>query len=172
MQAQSEDFQRIDSSDFLDKARFRDAIKGKAGLKGVEKGIHTLLERIEKEIQHKALEVQRNAATLATLSADQQLLFQDRGTLLDFTESKLAEVIEDRLAKLVAEHEVSAAGPSQSPERVVEPSSTATAEAPELFRITLELQCSKSSAVEIARSIREGFGHREGVGEIRLSRGN
>ena len=95
---QSEDFQLIKHSDFLDEAFFLEALKGRSTLKTSEKAIGKLCKKIKQSITDKAASVTNNAAALAAMPAAEQALFQDRAELLAMEPSALNEVIDSRLS--------------------------------------------------------------------------
>lgn len=178
--AQNEDFRSIDPKPFLDATHFQAAIKGKAGTKGVTRAIDELIERIGHEISKKAAQVDRNATVLATLSTEHQLLFQDRGTLLDLTEPELLSVVDQRIATFNDQQsrldsKPSAENASASTALETSPEATPLTPSPgddvvEDYQVTIELKCTKQEAIELARSIRAQIGGREQVMDIRLAR--
>ena len=94
---QSREFQKIDHSSYLDRARFAAAIKGKATINTLNTALTKKCDQIKHAINLKANTVAENLATLHALPIEHQNLFQDQGTLLDLSREDLDEVIRARI---------------------------------------------------------------------------
>lgn len=172
--AQSLDFQRLDPAPYIDRNLFLRAIKGKSTLKSLKAAVRDHCSRVERAIGEKAAQVADNAALLAGLSSEQQVLFQDRGPLLDLRREKLVEIIDRRLAAYREEQERKARslaqtpGQGQAPQPVPVdppgPTKMPAAEPRAEFQLTVHLSCTKSEAQNIARRVRE---HLQGVDAVR-----
>lgn len=167
---QSLDFQRLDAARYLDRAHFVQAIKGKASIKGVKAAIREHCGRVQRAIEEKAAQVSDNGALLAGLPSEQQVLFQDRGHLLDMRREQLVEVIDRRLVTYREEQQRKALSvqPAPAPGALstdkLRPTLPASSESPAEFHLTIQLSCTKSEAQAIARSVRE---HLQGVHAVK-----
>ena len=180
--AQSPEFLRLDTRDYVDRDHFVQAVKGKASLKGVQTAILAHCRRVSESIEQKAASVSDNVALLAGLPTEHQVLFQDRGRLLDMEHSELAAVIDRRLVAYRAEQERKALSLKPDPNAKsipVEPTRPAQPQAPQPsksqpeakgeYLLAIQLHCTKSEAQDIARSIREHLEGTDAVKEMRLT---
>ncbi|MCX2979240.1 hypothetical protein [Candidatus Marimicrobium litorale] len=179
MDQQSNDFQAIDPTSYISHARFESAVTGKASTKGMQTAIDSLCETIKQEISVKAVEVAKKASVLDALPSGYQLLFQDRGALLDLPKQELDLTVDKRIAKF--EEENSRATAQQAANKLEQLEKTELN--PELakqydnspaeqqkFKIVIDILSSKETAMELARSIKESYSDRVSITEISLSR--
>jgi hypothetical protein len=82
---QSEEFQLIDHSDYIDHTRFAAAVKGKQNTKSATRAVNNLVSLIESEITQKADDVGRISESLNKLDEKRRLLFPDRSHLLSLS---------------------------------------------------------------------------------------
>ncbi len=178
---QSADFQTLSHSDYLDRSRFKTAIKAKGGVRGVQNALGRLCREIESEITQKAAEVCGNAAQIDALPEEYWNLFPDRDILLRLSEQELELTIENRIARLRegnsrSQKETIQMEPGERPPpgrdggRETEPDGGVTGEKGK-YRVVLEVLASKQDAVEIARAIKYEYGERQSILNIRLIRG-
>jgi len=177
---QNSDFQLIDHSKFLDRTFFLNAVKGKAGIKGMQNAIDHLIEIIKVQIKQKASEVKNNAAKLNNLSNEHKILFQDRMALLSLNTVELDLTIDKRIAsynegiatkktdKLINEL-------NQLEDEQLNLDSDIHSNQPQMeikneYKLTVDIFSTKELAIEIARSIREKFSDIDSVKNIKLSR--
>ncbi|MBK7171554.1 MAG: hypothetical protein IPH83_20785 [Gammaproteobacteria bacterium] len=98
--AQPEDFQLLDQRDYLDRARFELAVKGKMGTSGVYAAINGLCATIGREIEERSGEVCKNGQLIDSLPDNYRLLFQDRDSLVSLSGPELDLLIQQRIARL------------------------------------------------------------------------
>ena len=177
---QNSDFQLISHTNFVDFRRFETAIKGKAGIRGVEIAIDSLCATIQQEISLKAAEVNQNAIALGVLSSNHQMLFQDRASLLALSKQELELTIDKRIALLNEENaRVKAEQAVSELEKIEElelntdshsdPQNIITPEKSQ-YRIVIDIISSKDDAIKIARSIKQDYSDNQFISAIKLSR--
>lgn len=177
---QCSDFQLISHSEYLDKQPFLQAVKGKTGIKGIQKAIDRKIEFIEKQILSRAEEVSNNAEKLDSISDIHKVLFQDRMALLSLSELELTLTIDKRIAsfneeiaKKKAQNAIDELNQIEKPELnpgLSPDKSTFEKEQKRQYKITVDIFSTKEEAIEIARSIREKFLSIDTVKNIKLSR--
>lgn len=177
---QCSDFQLINHSEYLDKQPFLQAVKGKTGIKGIQKAIDRKIEFIEKQILSRAEEVSNNAEKLDSISDIHKVLFQDRMALLSLSELELTLTIDKRIAsfneeiaKKKAQNAIDELNQIEKPELnpgLPPDKSTFEKEQKRQYKITVDIFSTKEEAIEIARSIREKFLSIDTVKNIKLSR--
>lgn len=177
---QCSDFQLINHSEYLDKEPFLQAVKGKTGIKGIQKAIDRKIEFIEKQILSRAEEVSNNAEKLDSISDIHKVLFQDRMALLSLSELELTLTIDKRIAsfneeiaKKKAQNAIDELNQIEKPELnpgLPPDKSTFEKEQKRQYKITVDIFSTKEEAIEIARSIREKFLSIDTVKNIKLSR--
>ena len=161
---QNEDFKNINHSIFLDRSRFKLAIKGKAGVKGVQNAIDNLCRRIKTEILQKEKDVANNGLAIDSLPARYKILFQDRDSLLSSTKQELDSIIDKRIycynkeiGNTESEKEITGKGKLEDADRNIDGKFyNEKGQNKEKFRITIDIFAPKDSATEIVRSI-QGF---------------
>ena len=99
LEKQSNDFNSIDDSIFLERRRFEEAVKRKSGIKGMNSAIDSLCYEIKKEILDKANELEKNSNLIDSISDGYDFLFQDRKSLLILSLKELELTIENRISK-------------------------------------------------------------------------
>lgn len=99
---QSDDFQLVDSREFLDIALLKAAVKGRTSLKSMEKAIKEVTDGIAVEIEKRAVEVSDNAALLDDIKTGHAAMFQDRSALLAMPTDTLKSTIDERIAAVEA----------------------------------------------------------------------
>jgi len=180
VQQQDPDFQQVDHSRFVNLNRFESAVKGKGNIKSLQVAIATLCDEIRDEIVRRAHETSTNAAIIDSLPTKYRLLFLDRGFLVSLDEQELGRIIEERVAALNEEIDRSSPeGPSRTIHEIesyedisVDTKDLVDSEKVEkqLFRLTIDILSSESTAKEVARSIQQSHGKNEWISSIRLSR--
>jgi hypothetical protein len=177
---QCPDFQLIRHSEYLDKEPFLKAVKGKAGIKGIQKTIDELIESLEKKILLRAEVVSNNAKKLDSLAATHKVLFQDRMALLSLSEVEFELTIDKRIAsfnekiaKKKAQNAIDEL--NQKEESELNPGLSTDIENCEKekrhrYKISMDIFSTKEEAIEIASSIREKFSGIDTIKNIKLSR--
>jgi len=161
--AQPEDFQLLDQRDYLDRARFELAVKGKMGTSGVYAAINGLCATIGREIEERSGEVCKNGQLIDSLPDNYRLLFQDRDSLVSLSGPELDLLIQQRIALNAPE------GFAHDPDVAENPGQTGSVELHK-YRIVMEVYSSEDAAMAIARTIRQSFGSNPSVTAITLSR--
>lgn len=176
---QTEEFKCIDTSIYLDRSRFESAIRGKAGIKGLQVAIDNICSYIRNEISVKSVEVRNNKTKIDSLPENYKLLFQDWKTLLGLSQNELDLVIDKRIAKYneqAAQDEVEKQkrilnkieeielNPEKAAVNEIEESSC------EKYRIFIDLLSTKDTAQQIARKVKDNYGNNPSVSEIKLIR--
>lgn len=177
---QSADFQLIDHSSYLDRNRFESAVRGKAGIKGMQFAIDGLCGGIKLEISQKAAEVTNNGVVIESLPSKYKLLFQDRNSLLALTKQELNLTIDRRIAlfneentRIKAEKAINDLKKLEEVE--LNPDASLHSESAyilekEKYRLVIDILSSKDTAIEIARSIRQAYGDNASISSMRLTR--
>ena len=161
---QNEDFKNINHSIFLDRSRFKLAIKGKAGVKGVQNAIDNLCRKIKTEILQKEKDVANNGLAIDSLPARYKILFQDRDSLISTTKQELDSIIDKRIycynkeiGNAESEKEITGKGKLEDTDRNIDENFyNEKGQNKEKFRITIDIFAPKDSATEIVRSL-QGF---------------
>ena len=97
--AQKDDvFEKIDHSVYLDRKRFEVAIKGRAGIRGVQLALERLCADLKADISEREVELLHNKKALDTLSVEFRPLFQDHSYLLSLGRQELKLVMDKRIA--------------------------------------------------------------------------
>ncbi|MBK6582088.1 MAG: hypothetical protein IPG20_04220 [Gammaproteobacteria bacterium] len=178
--AQPEDFQLLDQRDYLDRARFELAVKGKMGTSGVYAAINGLCATIGREIEERSGEVCKNGQLIDSLPDNYRLLFQDRDSLVSLSGPELDLLIQQRIARLNEETGSTSValevdvlnapeGFAHDPDVAENPGQTGSVELHK-YRIVMEVYSSEDAAMAIARTIRQSFGSNPSVTAITLSR--
>ena len=173
---QNDDFQLLDHASYLDANRFESAVRGKTGLRGIQLAIDHLCNEIKLEILQKADETATNGVKLDSLPSKYRLLFQDRNSLISLNKQELELTIDKRIvlfneenAKIDAENAIDASGNIVNIELSSEAGLSPDLSRNQNYRLIIDLLASKSSAIEIARSIRQTYGKDSAVSSIRLT---
>ncbi|MDM8527503.1 hypothetical protein QUF58_04755 [Anaerolineales bacterium HSG24] len=177
---QHADFQQIDHSIYLNRHRFELAIKGKAGIRGVQHAIDETCRTIRLEISERGAIVARNGAKIDSISNEYRSLFQDRTALLSLTEQELQLTIDKRIAFFREQNEKARAEKAIQELKRVEyaelnpslslPVDAVKATELEKYRLILDIVSSKESAIEIARAIKVIYGNHTAISAIKLTR--
>ncbi len=179
IQQQSDGFQRIDHSIYLERTRFDQAVKGKVALHRLRKAVASLIQTIEKEIESRAEEVSANLEKLEALPEPLQLLFQDRNSLIGLNTQELSLTIDKRIALHDAEQskrklEKTANVLKKFEDAELNPDANVSSEQEipqnEKYQLVIDLFASKESAIEIARTVRSSLVDSDSVVDIRLTR--
>jgi len=169
---QNDDFKLIDHSVYLNYNRFELAVKGKAGVKGIQSAISYLCDKIKIEIMQKSAEVTNNGIIIDALPSKHRVLFQDRNSLLVLSVQELRLTIDKRIAlfnEQSAETKASnALDALQKLEDVDLNSNTTLTE--QKYKLIIDIFSSKETAIEIARSIRQSYANNISILSIRLNR--
>ncbi len=177
---QNSDFQFISHTHFVDFRRFETVVKGKAGIRVIEVAIDNLCLDIQQEISLKAAEVNHNAQAINALSSQDQMLFQDRASLLALSKQELELTIDKRIAlqneenaRVKAEKAISELTKIEEVElnsdSHLSPINSETP-AKNHFKLVIDILSSKEDAIEIARSIKQKYADNAIVSAIKLSR--
>lgn len=164
---QSPDFNKIDHSEYLDRNSFYEAIKAKAGVKGLQIAIDSLCSTIKAEILQRAQEVANNATAIDSLPDQYKLLFQDRDSLLSINKEELAATIEKRSKIFNAENEYEPPGKEVS---FLEKEDAADSDIKEKYRITIDIFTTKSNVEKIARDINDSYENNDSILSISLGK--
>lgn len=177
---QSDNFQNIDCSGYLDRNRFESAVRGKAGTKGMQFAIDNLGNKIKQEISEKADQVTNNVVTIDSLPSEYQLLFQDRNSLLELTKQELDLTIEKRIALFNERNTRIKAKKADNDLKKLDditlnPDASLNSDEAGMmekgkYRLILEILSTKETAIEIARCVKHGFGDNTSITSIRLTR--
>ncbi|MEE9492344.1 MAG: hypothetical protein V3W04_03045 [Gammaproteobacteria bacterium] len=124
---QSDDFQLIDHTSFLDSEQFSEALKRRATMSTLDKSMDELCDHITEAIARKNTDVKSNATAIHALPVAHQALFQDRGMLLDMQPAALNALIDDRISVFdQSAARVAAAAPEGAAEPAVPATPTST----------------------------------------------
>ena len=177
---QNSDFQLVNHASFIDYRRFETAVKGKAGIRGIEIAIDSLCATIKQEISLKAAEVNHNAIALGELSSQHKVLFQDRASLLALSKQELELTIDKRIAlqneensRVKAERAVTELEKIENVELNLDSHLTPEGITPaekSKYRLIIDILSSKDDAIEIARSIKQSYTDNPLISGIKLSR--
>lgn len=115
IESQSPDFKLIDHTQYLDEDHFVEAVKGRSSAKTMQASVDKTCKEIATAISARAELISSHVASLDSLPADQQSLFQDRANLLAMSKEQLNNVIDERVDKWEALKQ-SATDPSPSTE--------------------------------------------------------
>jgi hypothetical protein len=174
IERQSPDFALIDTSEFLDRAQFEEATKGKSGIRGLESAIDELCRDVERAIDDRAVRVRAAVRTIEGVPEAYRPLFQDRAGLLGLSQRELEDTIEKRIAVFEAQRAgAEAARDTALPaDEVVAPWETAEpAAAPaasQHFQLVVRIVGSRETASRIEQAVRERLAGDDAVREIRL----
>ena len=177
---QNSDFQLISHTHFVDFRRFETVVKGKGGIRGIEIAIDSLCSNIKQEISQKAAEVKHNALAIQALSSHDQMLFQDRASLLSLGKQELELTIDKRIAlqneensRVKAEKAVTELEKIEDAELNLDnldvPKNKIRAEKSH-YKLVIDILSSKDDAIEIARSIKQNYADNALISAIKLSR--
>ena len=103
---QSDDFNLIDNSAFIDKSIFLSKISGTRGTVGARDAVELLCLQLKDEISKKALWVKGNATTIDTIPMEHSALFQDRAYLIGLPPHDLNKTIDARINTYIANQKV------------------------------------------------------------------
>lgn len=176
---QSDEFQYIDKSVFLNRSRFELATSGKAGVKGVQNAINNICSVIKREITVKSIDVNTNKVRIDNLPEEYRVLFQDWKQLICLSENELGLEIDKRialyneqLARRDADKKTKELNKIEDLELNPEKSvcDEVKSDQVEKYRIIIDLLSTKDKAKELARMIKDEFGSNRLVCEIKLIR--
>ena len=102
---QSDDFNLLDNSMFINKENFLSAISGSRGITGAKERVNTLCLNYGNQISQRASEVQNKAKIIDAQALGHSVLFQDRGYLLGLQLDDLNKEIDSRIATYKANQE-------------------------------------------------------------------
>ena len=167
-----ENAEHLDTTGFLNRKRFEEACKGKAGVKGLESAIEGLCDEIKIEISQGLEQIDRNAIKLKALNSDYLVLFQDKSSLLSLPENALEQEIQTRIAHYqhIAHQVLERKGLAQSQSRHTTSSVEKLADTTETFQIVVSLVATKAAAQEIARTIKNNLDNNPKIEGIKLTR--
>lgn len=179
---QSQRFQQLDLTEYINRQRFEMAIKGKGSIQSIQVCIDDLCQSIKKDISQRAIEVTRNGVILDSLPSQHKLLCQDRSYLLSLHTQELRLTIEKRIAVLNEEdakrksekvvHELQKLQQIEEAElnaEVIYQKGKVEMIEQQKYRLSIDILSSKDTAIEIARSIREIYRNNSAIVNIRLS---
>jgi len=178
IEQQSADFLQTENSGYLDRNRFASAVRGKAGIRGMQTAIDLLCDEIKLEISKKAAAVTDNGSAIDSLPGRYQLLFQDRNSLLALTKPELELTIDKRIALYNKENtrveaQKAINDSKKSADFELNQDLNLHAESADMeegkYMLIIDILSSKDTAVEIARSIRETYGDNASISSIRLT---
>ena len=176
---QTEELKCIDTAIYLDRIRFESAVRGKAGIKGLQVAIDNICSDIRNEISVKLIEITNNKIKIDSLPEGYKLLFQDWKALLGLSQNELGLVIDKRIAKYnkqIAQNETEKLKSELNEIEDIElnPENTSTDEIKksphEKYRILIDLISTKDTAKKIARTVKDNYGNNPTVSEIKLIR--
>jgi len=124
IEEQNEDFQRLDTREYLDRSLWESTIKGKRGPDGMDAAVGLLVEKMTAEIADQAKAVDDRAIQLDRIEARHRPLFQDRGALLNLGPDELTATLAERIE--VFEREQAALGEAAPAAGVAEEAPAAT----------------------------------------------
>ena len=145
--SQIDEFKYCDLSQFLDQGRFETAVRGKAGIKGLEAGIEQAASIIRAEIAEKAIQIRNNKARLDSLAEGYKILFQDYPQLICLPEEQLAQEIDKRIARFEL-------GSQRQDQQKLDSDSQNRDIALKNYKIVIELRSTSDEANQIINKIR------------------
>jgi hypothetical protein len=180
LEKQSNDFNSIDDSIFLERKRFEEAVKRKSGIKGMNSAIDSLCYEIKKEILEKAEVLEKNSNLINNISDEYDFLFQDRKSLLILSLKELDLTIENRISKFEeskAKKETKVVLSELKKESDIPLSAndeTTTNDSLNLgskkYKIIVNILSSEKEAINIAQSIKQTFKNNSLITNIHLTR--
>lgn len=167
---QSEAYQSIDHSAYLDEEIFEDALSGKASTKGMSNAIAKTSASIKESITAQAAVVDANLVTLENLPPNHQALFQDKAYLLALSAEQLNIKIDERVAKLDQQtNAVANDAPTPEVKTAVDIAKSPSEADASDFQVIVEVTGTEEEADAIRTIVVEALSSNAAVGNIILS---
>lgn len=167
---QSEAYQSIDHSAYLDEDIFKDALSGKASTKGMSNAIAKTSASIKESITAQAAVVDANLVTLDNLPPNHQALFQDKAYLLALSAEQLNIKIDERVAKLDQQtNAVANDAPTPEVETAVDIAKAPSEAGASDYQVIVEVTGTEEEADAIRTIVVEALSSNAAVGNIILS---
>ena len=189
LKQQNDTFHAVNRDQFMDRKTLEDYTKGKRSAGSMQKAIDDAIAKVKDKIADKWNAIAANQKIVDSIDSKYSLIFQDPDSLLAMPAEALQETIDKRISyfeeeqarQKAAEAEKQTTDETTPTEAATETTEQSTAEEPvqeepeipgdvqASFTISLEVFADKSRANELLDELESRYGHREIVGEIRLS---
>lgn len=167
---QSEAYQSIDHSAYIDEEIFEDALSGKASTKGMSNAIAKTSASIKESITAQAAVVDANLVTLDNLPPNHQALFQDRAYLLALSAEQLNIKIDERVNKLDQQtNNVAKDAPTPEVETAADVAKAPADAGASDYQVIVEVTGTEEEADAIRTIVVEALSSNAAVGNIILS---
>ena len=103
IEEQSVDLAACGLSHYLDRSRYESAVYGKAGIRGLERGINQVTSVIQEEITEKVRQINNNKVKLDSIIEGYKVLFQDYSQLMFWPSEQLDREIDKRITRYESE---------------------------------------------------------------------
>lgn len=184
--SQDDEFQSLNHRAFMDRDTLEEYTKGKRSSDSMRKAINSVVTSVKEEVDAKVVLIKENRHHLNKVDSAFTSLFQDESTLLVLPSGELESTISDRIefyqqqqaklaAEIITEPETSESTGNTTETETTEESSPplqtakSAAAVPGQFTISLEIFADESRANEFLDELEGRYGHRDMIGEIKLS---
>lgn len=167
----------IDSSHYINRKIFEEAIKGKAGVKGLKYGINNLCDKLKNDICEEELILKERKNSIESLPENHRLLFQDLSNLLVLTKKEYQLTVEKRVALFNENKSIEEAKKANSNLRLIEDEELNTDQygidtTPENknYKLIIDIFSSKEEAIKLAQMIKAEYSKNDTIHNIRLTK--